>query len=65
MYTYGVLPGIFAWPAGLGDMAIGATAPLVLSGLLRRPDFAARDLENTAALPPDLAAAFHPHRGAR
>jgi hypothetical protein len=41
LYTYGVLPGIFAWPAGLGDMAIGATAPLVLSGLLRRPDFAA------------------------
>jgi hypothetical protein len=27
--TYGVLPGIFAWPAGLGDMAIGVTAPLV------------------------------------
>jgi hypothetical protein len=41
LYTYKVLPGIFAWPAGLGDMAIGATAPLVLSGLLRRPDFAA------------------------
>jgi hypothetical protein len=41
LYTYGVLPGIFAWPAGLGDMAIGVTAPLVLSGLLRRPGFAA------------------------
>ena len=41
LYTYGVLPGIFAWPAGLGDMAIGATAPLVLATLLRRPDFAA------------------------
>jgi hypothetical protein len=41
LYTYGVLPGIFAWPAGLGDMAIGATAPLVLSGLLRRPGYAA------------------------
>src|ERR1700694_5378710 len=39
--TYGVLPGIFAWPAGLGDMAIGMTAPLVLATLLRRPDFAA------------------------
>src|SRR5207253_5977483 len=39
LYTYGVLPGIFAWPAGLGDMAIGATAPLVLSGLLRRPGY--------------------------
>jgi hypothetical protein len=41
LYTYGVLPGIFAWPAGLGDMAIGLTAPLVLANLLRRPNFAA------------------------
>lgn len=41
LYTYGVLPGIFAWPAGLGDMAIGVTAPLVLAALLRRPGFAA------------------------
>ena len=41
LYFYGVLPGIFAWPAGLGDMAIGVTAPLVLATLLRRPDFAA------------------------
>jgi hypothetical protein len=40
LYTCGVLPGIFAWPAGLGDMAIGVTAPLVLSALLRRPGFA-------------------------
>src|SRR3984957_19009991 len=41
LYTYRVLPGIFAWPAGLGDMAIGVTAPLVLASLLRRPNFAA------------------------
>ncbi len=41
LYSYRVLPGIFAWPAGLGDMAIGMTAPLVLASLLRRPDFAA------------------------
>ncbi len=41
LYTYRVLPGIFAWPAGLGDMAIGFTAPLVLSRLLYRPNFAA------------------------
>jgi hypothetical protein len=41
LYTYRVLPGIFAWPAGLGDMAIGVTAPLVLATLLRRPNFAA------------------------
>jgi hypothetical protein len=41
LYTYKILPGIFAWPAGLGDMAIGITAPLMLAGLLRRPGFAA------------------------
>jgi hypothetical protein len=40
LYTYKILPGIFAWPAGLGDMAIGITAPLMLAGLLRRPGFA-------------------------
>jgi hypothetical protein len=26
MYTYGILPGMFALPAGWGDIAIGATA---------------------------------------
>jgi hypothetical protein len=41
LYTYGVLPGVFAWPAGLGDMAIGMTAPMMLAALLRRPGFAA------------------------
>jgi hypothetical protein len=29
LYTYGILPGIFALPAGWGDVFIGATAPLV------------------------------------
>jgi hypothetical protein len=29
LYTYGILPGMFALPAGWGDMAVGATAPLV------------------------------------
>lgn len=41
LYTYGVLPGIFAWPAGLGDIAIGVTAPWVLVALIRQPRFAA------------------------
>jgi hypothetical protein len=41
LHTYRVLPGVFAWPAGLGDMAIGVTAPLILAKLLRRPNFAA------------------------
>ena len=29
LYTYTILPGQFALPAGWGDIAIGATAPLV------------------------------------
>ena len=33
LYTFGLLPGIFALPAGWGDMAIGATAPFVASKL--------------------------------
>jgi hypothetical protein len=41
LYVYGVLPGRFAWPAGLGDMAIGLTAPWITLALVRRPGFAA------------------------
>jgi hypothetical protein len=41
LYAHGVLPGLFAWPAGLGDIAIGATAPWLLVALIRRPGFAA------------------------
>ena len=44
LYAYGVLPGLFAWPAGLGDMAIGVTAPLVILALRRHPAFAASSL---------------------
>jgi len=40
LYTYRILPGIFAWPAGLGDMAVGITAIPVLASLLRKPGFA-------------------------
>ena len=29
LYAYHLLPGLFALPAGLGDMAIGVTAPLI------------------------------------
>ena len=39
LYAYGVLPGLFAWPAGLGDMSIGFTAAWVLRTLRDRPDF--------------------------
>ena len=41
LYAQGLLPGVFAWPAGLGDIAIGATAPFVALALVKRPDFAA------------------------
>jgi hypothetical protein len=41
LFAYGVLPGSFAWPAGLGDMAIGLTAPWLALTLARRPAFAA------------------------
>ncbi|HEV3203885.1 MAG TPA: hypothetical protein VGY77_05860 [Gemmataceae bacterium] len=37
--AHGVLPWLFAWPAGLGDIAIGVTAPWVVQALVRRPAF--------------------------
>lgn len=37
LYAHDALPALFAFPAGLGDAAIGLTAPLVLFALLRRP----------------------------
>lgn len=44
LYAYGVLPGAFAWPAGLGDIAIGVTAPWISRALVRNPRFAATRL---------------------
>jgi hypothetical protein len=41
LYAHDVLPAFFALPAGLGDMAIGVTAPWIILGLVQRPDFAA------------------------
>jgi hypothetical protein len=37
---FGLLPGYFAWPAGLGDMVIGVTAPWVALALARKEHFA-------------------------
>ncbi len=42
LYAYKVLPGVFALTAGLGDMAIGVTAPWIILALVRQPGFAAR-----------------------
>lgn len=39
LYAQGSLPGLFAWPAGLGDIAIGLTAPWVTLALIRRESF--------------------------
>jgi hypothetical protein len=41
LYAYKILPAIFALPAGLGDMAIGVTAPWMILALVRQPGFAA------------------------
>ena len=41
LYAYEVLPGFFAVPAGLGDIAIGVTAPWIVLALIRRPGFGA------------------------
>jgi hypothetical protein len=35
LYAFGLLPGLFAWPAGLGDAAVGVAAPFVLLAILR------------------------------
>ncbi len=40
LYAYGVLPGLFALPAGIGDVAIGLAAPFVVLHLRRDPNYA-------------------------
>ena len=40
LYAYGILPPLFAGTAGLGDMAIGVTAPWIAVALARSHDFA-------------------------
>lgn len=40
LYSKGILPWLFAFPAGLGDMAIAATAPWIVLSLVRQPSFA-------------------------
>jgi hypothetical protein len=42
LYAHNVLPAVFALPAGLGDVAIGVTAPWIMLALVREPGFAAR-----------------------
>ena len=40
LYFFGVLPGVFAWPAGLGDIAVGLTAAFVVARIDRDPAWA-------------------------
>ena len=40
LWAYGVLPGLFAWTAGLGDMAVGFAAPWIVLALARDRTFA-------------------------
>ena len=40
LYAFGVLPGLFAWPAGLGDVAIGLVAIVMIARIDRDPEFA-------------------------
>ena len=35
-YAYDLLPGFFAWPAGVGDLAVGLAAPFVLLAIFRQ-----------------------------
>jgi len=39
LYAYGVLPGLFGWVAGVGDVAVGLFAILVVSRLYQNPDY--------------------------
>lgn len=38
LYATGQLPGLFAWPAGLGDVLVGVLAPVVAITYARSPD---------------------------
>jgi len=35
LYAVGLLPGLFAWPAGVGDVAVGLAAPFVVLAMVR------------------------------
>jgi hypothetical protein len=35
LYVFGLLQGLFAWPAGVGDLAVGLAAPFVLMAILQ------------------------------
>ena len=40
LYAFDALPALFAWPAGLGDVAIGVAAVFIVARMNRDPDYA-------------------------
>ena len=36
LYAFDLLPGAFAWPAGVGDAVVGLAAPFVVMAIVRR-----------------------------
>ena len=36
LMSLGLLPGVFAWPAGIGDLVVGVYAPFVVLAITRR-----------------------------
>ena len=58
LYAYGMLPGLFALPAGVGDLAVGLAAPFVVHAIANRaPDWPRRVLWLNIAGLVDFAAA--------
>ena len=39
LYAFEILPGLFAWPAGIGDVAIGLAATFMVARIDRDPDY--------------------------
>ena len=39
LYFFGILPGLFAWPAGVGDVLVGVLAFFVLRRIDRDPEY--------------------------
>ena len=40
LYSFSVLPGLFAWPAGLGDVSVGLVAAWMVVNLDKNPNYA-------------------------
>ena len=40
LYAFDQLPAVFAWPAGIGDVAVGLTAAVVVTKMERDPHYA-------------------------